>query len=64
MLTTIDKADTTKARIYRSNGLVDHFDDGNLAYTVWLAAPKGCRLAFRTAGDKTPVYSQDYVDKS
>jgi hypothetical protein len=62
MQTTQDKADTSKARLYRADGLVDHFDDQKLAYRVWLAAPKGTRLAFRGAGDERPVYPHDLVD--
>jgi len=63
MLTTVDKADLTKTRIYRADGLVDHFDDPQLAYRVWLAAPKGVRLAFRSANDARPVYPHDFVDR-
>jgi len=67
MLTTVDKANATKTRLYRTSGdgvvLVDHFDDAQLAYSVWLAAPKGTRLAFRSANDSRPVYSHDFVDR-
>lgn len=55
-------ADTTKARLFHQNGEVSTFDEDRTAYAVWLATPKGVRIAFRGIGDKTPVYSHDYVD--
>ena len=67
MLTTLDKANVTKTRLYRTSRdgvvLVDHYNDPQLAYRVWLAAPKGVRLAFRSASDTRPVYPWDFVDR-
>ena len=54
---------TSKARIYYIDGRIVHYDDEKLAYAVWLALPTGTRAAFRAAGDSTPVYSRDFVDK-
>lgn len=55
-------ADLTKARLFYSNGDVSTYADQSLAYQVWLAMPKGVRVAFRGINDATPVYSHDYVD--
>jgi hypothetical protein len=54
---------TDKARIYRSDGSVTEFEDQQLAYFIWLNAPKGVRLAFRGKGDTRPVYPWNYVDQ-
>jgi hypothetical protein len=56
-------ADLTKARLFHLNGEVSTFDDQKLAYEVWLALPKGVRVAFRGKGDAMPVYSHSYADK-
>lgn len=63
MLTTRDKTDTNKARIYYPNGLVRHYNSNQMAYAIWLSARKGIRIAFRGSGDTTPVRSHDYVDR-
>ncbi len=55
--------DVSKARIIHPDGKVYHYEDQKLAYEVYLGLPKGIRVAFRSAGDLTPVYSYDYVDK-
>jgi hypothetical protein len=52
------------ARICYPDGRVDYFTDQLLAYTVWLALPKGVRAAFRDAGDTRPVWPWDCVDRS
>lgn len=54
-------ANTQKTRLY-FNDRVEHYDDQNLGYKVWLALPKGTRCAFRGAGDTRPVYQHDLVD--
>jgi hypothetical protein len=55
--------DSTKARIYFSNGLVNYYATNAEAYALWLALPKGTRAAMRPANDSTPVYTWDCVDK-
>lgn len=55
--------DTTKARIFYPNGLISSFFSSPLAYSVYIALDKGVRAAYRAAGDETPVYDQDYVDR-
>ena len=54
--------DTSKARLYYADGHVQHWDDQALAFAVWLALPKGVRVAFRGANDTRPVYPWDRVD--
>ena len=54
--------DCSKARIYFTDGRVQHYGDQALAYAFWLALPKGVRAAFRGANDTQPVYPWDYVD--
>jgi len=54
---------TDKARLYFTDGRIVTYDDQRLAYAVWLALPKGMKVAFRGRGDTTPVYWHDYVDK-
>ena len=51
-----------KARIYHTDGRVQHWDDQSLAYAVWLALPNGVRVAFRRKNDDRPVYPWDCVD--
>lgn len=55
-------ADLNKTRLYFHNRVVE-YDEQRLAYSVWLALPKGTRCAFRSAGDSTSVYSHDLVDR-
>ena len=62
-MSTLPVIDTSKARLYFSDGRVSHYDDQQLAYSVWLHLPKGIRVAFRGANDKTPVYPWCFVDK-
>jgi hypothetical protein len=57
MLTDVSKADTTKARLYYRNGLVDHFEDQAQCYALWLRCPYP---VFRGANDITPVYSWEF----
>jgi len=56
------RPDTRKARLYFLDGRVDEYSDNNLAYAVWLALPRGIRVAFRGANDTRPVYPGDCVD--
>ena len=42
-----DSIDVRKARLYFPDGRVTQYDNQNLAYAVWLALPKGTRVAFR-----------------
>lgn len=62
LLTDHSRIDTSKARVYYSNGNVYQTPDDRVAYRMWLNAPKVVRAALRNAGDTTPVYSHDYVD--
>lgn len=54
----------TKIYIKWRNGNheVREYADQQLAYSVYLALPKGVRAAFRASGDKHEVFSWDYVD--
>lgn len=52
-----------KARLYYRDGRIVEYDDPRLAYEVWVAEPKGVRVAFRGRGDATPVYPYDCVDR-
>lgn len=52
------------ARIYFVDGHVDHFRNQVFAFAVWLALPKGVRVAFRGKNDTRPVYPWDYADAS
>ena len=55
-------ANIHKARIYYTDGRIEHYHDQTLAFAVWLALPKGVRAAFRGSGDNRTVYPWDYVD--
>jgi hypothetical protein len=55
--------DTRKARLYYLTGEVEHFKNQTFAFAVWLALPKGVRVAFRGANDTRPVYPWDCADK-
>lgn len=55
--------DTRKARIYFTDGHVEHFQRQVFAFALWLALPKGMRAAFRGANDTRPVYPWDYADR-
>lgn len=59
----IDLGDTTKARLFYSDGEVAEYDDQALAYQIWLAMPRGVKIAFRGKDDTRPVYSWDCVDR-
>lgn len=59
----IQSGDTSKARIYFTDGYVEHFKNQVLAFAVWLALPQGVKAAFRGVGDDRPVYPWDHVDK-
>lgn len=52
-----------KTRIHYIDGTIVEYKDAKLAYTVWLALPRGTRAAFRGVGDKTPVLPHDYADR-
>ncbi len=52
-----------KTRLIFLNGRVVPYDDPKLAYAVWIALPRGVRVAFRSAGDTLAVRFQDYVDR-
>ena len=56
--------ETRTARIYFVDGHVDHFRNQVFAFAVWLALPKGVRVAFRGKNDARPVYPWDYADAS
>ena len=51
-------------KLYYNDGQVVEYADQTLAYEIWLASPKGIRIAFRGEGDERPVYSWDYADKT
>jgi hypothetical protein len=59
----VDSIDIRKARLYFLDGHVMQYDDPKLAYAVWLALPKGTRVAFRGSNDLLAVYSWDYGDR-
>lgn len=52
-----------QARLYFPDSRVKHFKNQRLAYSVWLALPKGTRAAFRGADDPRPVHPWDYADQ-
>jgi hypothetical protein len=54
--------DRRKARLYFTYGRIEHFRNQQLAYAIWLALPKGVRVAFRGANDTRSVYDWDCVD--
>lgn len=54
--------DSSKTRIYFTDGHVEWFDNRVFAFALRLALPKGMRVAFRGANDTRPVYPWDYVD--
>jgi hypothetical protein len=67
-LTTEDSARSEEARVYiRANiggqNLVRHCIDDRQAYALWLTLDRGVFAALRGAGNKTPVYPHDYVDR-
>lgn len=51
------------SKLYYSDGQVVEYKDSSLAYQVWLSAPKGVRIAFRSDKDERPVLPWDYADK-
>ena len=53
---------TRKARIYFADGRVVPFRDQPSAFALWLALPKGVKVAFRGVNDQRPVYPWDHVD--
>lgn len=55
--------DVTKTRLFFQDGHIIEYSHATLAYHAWLSFPKGTKVAFRSAGDDTPVYSHDYVDR-
>lgn len=63
MISDLDCQDISKARLIYPGDRVYHYDDQKLAYAIYLESPKGVRIAFRGAGDKTPVYNHDYRDR-
>lgn len=56
-----DIGNTSKARIFYLDGLIDEYENGKLALQVYYGLHKSTRAAFRAAGDDTPVYPHDYV---
>ena len=52
-----------KACLYFRDGTIQEFFDQQLAYAVYLALPRGVRVAFRGAGESRPVLPWDYVDR-
>ena len=59
----ISTIDTRMTRLHYPNGEVELFKSQTLAYAVWLALPKGKRVAFRGANDDRPVYPWDCTDR-
>lgn len=60
---TFARVDTRTARIYFPDGRVDHFKNDLFAFALWLALPKGTRVAFRGRNDTRPVYPWDRADR-
>lgn len=58
---TIEKQDTSKARIIYPNGRVEHYDNQAIAYRLWLGLPKKFRAAFRGKHDARPIETWDCV---
>ena len=54
--------ETRMARIYFADGHVESFRNQVFAFAVWLALPKGVRVALRGKSDARPVYPWDYAD--
>lgn len=46
--------DTSKARIFFSDGTRSDYNDAALALSIYYELPQGCRAAFRAVGDSTP----------
>jgi hypothetical protein len=63
MENSMNIGDVTMNRIIYSNGRIAEFSNTELALKVYYALPSGVRCAFRGAGDVTPVYTWDCVDK-
>lgn len=61
--THFTKDQIKRARIVDASGKVQEFDNPALALRCYYAMPRGVRLAFRAAGDATPVYPWDLADK-
>jgi len=59
----LKEGDTTKPRIIFSNGDISYYPTNQMAYQVWLGLPSGTMTAMRTAGDDSPVYPNDCVDR-
>lgn len=51
-----------KPRLHFADGRVADFGDDKLAFAVWLALPKGNRVAFRGTKDPRAVFFWDCVD--
>ena len=62
-MNNIRSIDKRMARLHHPNGDIQSFRSQTLAYAVWLALPKGTRVAFRGANDDRPVYPWDCTDK-
>jgi len=56
------KIDTRKARLFFADGHVQRFRNQTFAFALWLALPKGVKVAFRGVNDQRPVYPWDHVD--
>lgn len=56
-------AQASGATLHYADGRKVHYADAALAYSVYLALPRGVRVAFRSDGDDLPVMPWSYVDK-
>ena len=59
----MDMGDTSLTRLIYADGRVEHYADSALALALWYGAARGVRVAFRSAGDCSPVYPWDCVDR-
>lgn len=60
---TRKKINTSKARIYYTDGTVESFRNQQFAYTVWGALPDEIKVAFRGCNDTEPVHLWEYLGK-
>ena len=50
-------------KLFYRDGQIVEYKDQTLAYEIWLASPKGIRIAFRGEGNEEPIYPWDFADK-
>jgi hypothetical protein len=58
---TAKQNDTAKARIFWPDGRIEHFDDQQMAYRLYIGLPPKFRCAFRGKHDARPVHPGDMV---